>query len=291
MSEEKVKVEEQNKVKNNAKKLSVENIVGIVLIAVFLPVIIFNMVIVIKGFVDPNNVPTVGGFAPLIVGSDSMTKIDSADNGGAFNKGDMIIIKEVKADSLKVKDIITYVDENGAVITHRIVDVIDIRKDEYEPAKKVYDEAKAKYDEAKAKYDEAVANNSPLISDFQVAMNDAEDEMKEAEGVMKKYENDLAKANYAYNTKGDFNSPAVIRILDNQLQGKYLFRIPFIGKVIEFFQTIPGVIVLIVVPVGVYFAVEMIRKSNQKKSNEQKIAELEAKLAEQQKEEEQKDAE
>ena len=291
MSEEKVKVEEQNKVKNNAKKLSVENIVGIVLIAVFLPVIIFNMVIVIKGFVDPNNVPTVGGFAPLIVGSDSMTKIDSADNGGAFNKGDMIIIKEVKADSLKVKDIITYVDENGAVITHRIVDVIDIRKDEYEPAKKVYDEAKAKYDEAKAKYDEAVANNSPLISDFQVAMNDAEDEMKEAEGVMKKYENDLAKANYAYNTKGDFNSPAVIRILDNQLQGKYLFRIPFIGKIIEFFQTIPGVIVLIVVPVGIYFAVEMIRKSNQKKSNEQKIAELEAKLAEQQKEEEQKDAE
>ena len=291
MSEEKVKVEEQNKVKNNAKKLSVENIVGIVLIAVFLPVIIFNMVIVIKGFVDPNNVPTVGGFAPLIVGSDSMTKIDSAENGGAFNKGDMIIIKEVKADSLKVKDIITYVDKNGAVITHRIVDVIDIRKDEYEPAKKVYDEAKAKYDEAKAKYDEAVANNSPLISDFQVAMNDAEDEMKEAEGVMKKYENDLAKANYAYNTKGDFNSPAVIRILDNQLQGKYLFRIPFIGKVIEFFQTIPGVIVLIVVPVGVYFAVEMIRKSSQKKSNEQKIAELEAKLAEQQKEEEQKDAE
>lgn len=291
MSEEKVKVEEQNKVKNNTKKLSVENIVGIVLIAVFLPVIIFNMVIVIKGFVDPNNVPTVGGFAPLIVGSDSMTKIDSADNGGAFNKGDMIIIKEVKADSLKAKDIITYVDKEGAVITHRIVDVIDIRKDEYEPAKKVYDEAKAKYDEAKAKYDEAVANNSPLISDFQVAMNDAEDEMKEAEGVMKKYENDLAKANYAYNTKGDFNSPAVIRILDNQLQGKYLFRIPFIGKIIEFFQTIPGVIVLIVVPVGVYFAVEMIRKSSQKKSNEQKIAELEAKLAEQQKEEEQKDAE
>ena len=279
MSEEKVKIEEQNKVKNNTKKLSVENIVGIVLIAVFLPVIIFNMVIVIKGFVDPNNVPTVGGFAPLIVGSDSMTKSDEALNGGAFNKGDMIVIKNVKPETLKDKDIITYVYQ-GEIITHRIVKIYNITE-KYNESKKAYEDAKAYFE-------------SLPVTDAK--KQEAKDAMDEAETLYTEYYQDYKVqekygCDIVFVTKGDFNSPTEIKIYDHQLQGKYLFRIPFIGKVIEFFQTIPGVIVLIVVPVGVYFAVEMIRKSSQKKSNEQKIAELEAKLAEQQKEEEQKDAE
>lgn len=286
---------ENNKTNNqqnseNKRKLSPENIIGIVLIAVFLPVIIFNMVIVIKGWVNPNSVPTFMGVAPLVVGSDSMTIHKEAEYGGAFNKGDIIVIKNVKPEDLEVRDIITYIHD-GDIITHRISEVIDIEKDEYLPAKQAYEEAKAVYEEAKAAYDEAVATSNPLVNDLQIEMEDAKEEMESKEKTMNSYAELLKKAKYAFNTKGDFQSPAVIRIYDYELQGKYMFRIPLLGKLIEFFQKPLGIIVLIMVPVGGYFAFELIKKANSSKKSDEKIAELEAKLTMQQKEkqEEQED--
>ncbi len=270
-------VQEQKEVQKK-KKLSVENIVGIVLIAVFLPVIIFNMVIVIKGWVHPEKVPTFLGVAPLVVGSDSMSKIEGAEHGGAFNKGDIIIIRRFYADKLKADDIITYIHD-GDIITHRITEVIDIEKDEYLPAKENYEAAKAAYEEAKANYDDALANHDPLKNDLEVIMNDAKDEMEKKENTFKYYEEMLSKAKYAFNTKGDFQSPAVIRIYDYELQGKYMFRVPLLGKLIEFFQKPLGIIVLIMVPVGGYFAFELIKKAKSNKKSDEKIAELEAKLA------------
>lgn len=284
----------ENKRENNQeqtrgkKKLSVENIVGIVLIAIFLPVIIFNMVIVIKGWVNPNSVPTFMGVAPLVVGSDSMTIHKEAEYGGAFNKGDIIVIKNVKAEDLEVRDIITYIHD-GDIITHRISEVIDIEKDEYLPAKAEYETAKAQYEAAKTAYDEAVAASNPLVNDLQIAMEDAKEEMESKEKTMKSYEELLKKAKYAFNTKGDFQSPAVIRIYDYELQGKYIFRIPLLGKLIEFFQKPLGIIVLIMVPVGGYFAFELIKKANRSKKTDEKIAELEAKLAMQEKQKEQEE--
>lgn len=105
----------------NNKKISKQTIIGIILIAIFLPIIIFNMVIVIKGAVNPNKFPTVFGRAPLIVESDSMT-IDKKANTGAFNKGDLIFIKKVDPQTLKKGDIITYYSSDGLIITHRIVE-------------------------------------------------------------------------------------------------------------------------------------------------------------------------
>ena len=279
-------VNEQKQIKEK-KKLSVENIVGIVLIAVFLPIIIFNMVIVVKGWVNPDKVPTFLGVAPLVVGSDSMSKIEGAEHGGAFNKGDIIIIRNIKADKLVEEDIITYIHD-GDIITHRITEVIDIEKDEYLPAKQNFEAAKAAYEEAKAKYEEAVQNKN----DLEIEMNDAKKEMDKKENTMKYYQEELAKAKYAFNTKGDFQSPAVIRIYDYELQGKYVLRVPLLGKLIEFFQTTFGVITLIVIPVGGYFGVELIKKAKNSKKSDEKIAELEAKLAaqEQSKKEEQEES-
>ena len=283
-------VNEQKEIKEK-KKLSVENIVGIVLIAVFLPIIIFNMVIVVKGWVKPDKVPTFLGVAPLVVGSDSMSKIEGAEHGGAFNKGDIIIIRNIKADKLVEEDIITYIHD-GDIITHRITEVIDIEKDEYLPAKQNFEAAKAAYVEAKAKYEEAVQNDDPLKNDLEIAMNNAKEEMDKKENTMKYYQEELAKATYAFNTKGDFQSPAVIRIYDYELQGKYVLRVPLLGKLIEFFQKPLGIIALIMIPVGGYFGFELIKKAKSSKKSDEKIAELEAKLAaqEQTKKEEQEES-
>lgn len=112
---------------NEKKRLSTENIVGIVLMAVFLPVIVFNMVLVIKGAVNKDQVPMIFNRAPLVVATDSMTIGKYTDNptyNGKFNKNDLIIIKKVDATKLEVGDIVTYItsdEDEKEVITHRII--------------------------------------------------------------------------------------------------------------------------------------------------------------------------
>ncbi len=104
-----------NQKKFNLSKL---DIAGIILVLVFLPIIIINSIIVIKGMVNPEKVPTVFGYGPLLVISDSMD-IEYGDPG-AFNKNDLIIIKEVDVNDLKENDIITYIGKDKKFVTHRI---------------------------------------------------------------------------------------------------------------------------------------------------------------------------
>lgn len=248
-----------------AKSLSTENLVGIILIAIFLPVIIFNLTFFIKGIVDPNNIPMAFGFAPLIVGSDSMAIHEDALNGGAFNKGDMIIIKKAKIEDLEVGDIITYIYK-GEVITHRLVSIDKVED--------LYNKAKAEYELAQANY-----NANPDDPALKEAYTNARSEYLNQD-----FRYDVAKERgeeIAYVTKGDYQSPAEIDIYDYQIQGVYMFRLPLLGTIIKFFQTIPGIIVLLIVPVGGYFIFELIKKNKSSKDSQEKIAELEAKLAQQ----------
>lgn len=99
--------------------LSKLDIVGIILVAIFLPIIILNVTFVIKGATNPDEVPMVFGRAPLIVVSDSMDL--ELGRPGAFNKNDLIIIKKVDVEDLKENDIISYMNEYDEIITHRII--------------------------------------------------------------------------------------------------------------------------------------------------------------------------
>ncbi len=108
------------------RKFSTLDIVGIILMIIFLPIIIVNMILVIQGWTNPDKVPMLFERAPLIVLSDSMT-IEKDDDGniinGAFNKNDLIFIKKVDPLTLRDNDIITYRDKDGSLITHRIYSV------------------------------------------------------------------------------------------------------------------------------------------------------------------------
>lgn len=107
-----------------SKVLSSLDIVGLALIVLFIPIIIINFILVIKGAVHPEEVPMVFNSAPLIVISDSMN-IDKETNTGAFNKGDLIIVNKVNPDDLEKGDIIAYITKEGDVVTHRITDVLE----------------------------------------------------------------------------------------------------------------------------------------------------------------------
>ena len=153
----------------NQKKLSTLNIVGIILIAIFLPIIAVNLTIVIKGWTNPEEIPMVFDTAPLIVISDSMT-IDKKNDTGAFNKGDLIFVKRIDPTTLKVGDIITYIsnDKVGSIITHRIVSIYEDgtfeTKGDYSPG---YDRDPVKHDQVVGIYTGRIARAGDLALFFQ----------------------------------------------------------------------------------------------------------------------------
>jgi len=94
------------------------NIIGIVIIALLLPVMAINMTLIIKSAVHPEKVPTVFGVAPLIVMSGSMQPTIMVD--------DLIFTKETDVNTLKVGDVIAFQPAGvTTVITHRITKVED----------------------------------------------------------------------------------------------------------------------------------------------------------------------
>lgn len=135
------------------KKLTPLNIVGIILIVIFLPIILINMIIVIKGAIHPDKVPMVFNTAPLVVVSDSMT-IDKEAGTGAFNKGDLIIIKKVNPSTLKKGDIVTYMTKDGEVVTHRIIELVETKNGE--PAFETKGDASIGVDYYAVTYDQIV---------------------------------------------------------------------------------------------------------------------------------------
>lgn len=115
--------------KSNSKlQLTTLNIIGIILIAICLPLIIIDLIFVFKAAANPDQVPMVFNGALLTIDSDSMT-ITRGENGeiinGAFNKGDLIYIKKVDVKDLVEGDIVTYRAPDGVFVTHRIVGFLD----------------------------------------------------------------------------------------------------------------------------------------------------------------------
>lgn len=107
--------------KNKEKKTTSQKIlsvVGAVLCVVFGFMLICNIVIVVKGNVSPERPPSVLGVTPLVVLSGSM----SGDAPDHIEAGDLIFVKPVEAEDLKVGDVITYM-EGSTVVTHRIVEI------------------------------------------------------------------------------------------------------------------------------------------------------------------------
>ena len=95
-------------------------IIGTVLCVIFIPILVVNCTLLIKSFINKDEVPDFGGTIPLIVLTDSMYP--------DIKSGDLIICKTVSADEVEVGDVISFYDPagNGAsVVTHTVIEVID----------------------------------------------------------------------------------------------------------------------------------------------------------------------
>lgn len=90
------------------------DVLGVVLCVVFIPIIILNVIMIVRSYTDSDHIPSVFGYAPVIVLSGSMSP--------TFEVGDMIIIQKTDPATLKVNDVICYLEEESAV-THRIMEI------------------------------------------------------------------------------------------------------------------------------------------------------------------------
>lgn len=93
------------------------NVLGGLLCLIFIPVIICNVILIVRSYMDTEKLPMVFGISPVIVMSGSMYP--------TFNAGDMIILQETDPDKIEEGDVICYFADNdkNTAITHRVVGI------------------------------------------------------------------------------------------------------------------------------------------------------------------------
>ncbi len=95
-------------------------IIGIVLCVILIPVLIINITLIIKSNTNKDEVPSIGGFFPMIVLTDSMYP--------DIKSGDLIICHTIDAGDVKKDDVISFFDPSGkgsSVVTHRVVEIVN----------------------------------------------------------------------------------------------------------------------------------------------------------------------
>ncbi|SDI33755.1 Signal peptidase I Serine peptidase. MEROPS family S26B [Alteribacillus persepolensis] len=73
------------------------------------------MFLLIQGRLNPDQIPSVFGYHPLTVLSNSMQP--------EFSAGDMVLAKNVNPAEVEVGDVITYNDPEGNIVTHRVIEI------------------------------------------------------------------------------------------------------------------------------------------------------------------------
>lgn len=94
-------------------------IIGTILCVILIPILIINITLIAKSYINKDEVPSIGGTLPLIVLTDSMhPEIES---------GDLIICNTAEAEEVKVNDVISFFDPAGngtSIVTHRVIEIV-----------------------------------------------------------------------------------------------------------------------------------------------------------------------
>lgn len=108
----------ETKNKTNIKNV-ILNIIGVVLCIILLPILIINCTLIVKGAINEDEVPALGGYAPLIVLSKSMEPDIEA--------GDLIIVKIIDGEDVEEDMVISFYDpesNNSSITTHKVEEKI-----------------------------------------------------------------------------------------------------------------------------------------------------------------------
>lgn len=108
-----------NQPKNGDNKQKLLTIIGTILCIILLPILIINVTLIAKSYINTEEVPSLGGVFPMIVLTDSMYPEISA--------GDLIICNTAEPEEIQVNDVISFFDPMGSgtsVVTHRVLEIV-----------------------------------------------------------------------------------------------------------------------------------------------------------------------
>ena len=94
-------------------------IVGIVLCVILIPILVINLTLIAKSYINQDEVPSIGGTVPLIVLTDSMHP--------QITSGDLIFCETIDAKDVAVGDVISFFDPAGngtSVVTHQVIEIV-----------------------------------------------------------------------------------------------------------------------------------------------------------------------
>lgn len=94
-------------------------VAAVIIAAILIPVLAVNLTLIIKGSLNKDVPPDIGGIAPLAVTSGSM----DGDREDGFGMGELIFVKVLGDDEkqeLEVGDVVCY-RKDGSYVTHRII--------------------------------------------------------------------------------------------------------------------------------------------------------------------------
>ncbi len=103
------------KAKQNKKGIA-GKICKIIFFSIAFVILLIAGIIMYKANADPDKVPDVFGYKPMIVLSGSMET--------SIHTGDLVFVKMVDTTTLKKNDVIAFRNEEDTVTTHRIIEIV-----------------------------------------------------------------------------------------------------------------------------------------------------------------------
>ena len=107
-----------DKIERKKKRaITLIKIFNVVILLIIVPILIYNITLIIKYIQNPNKTPDFFGFKTYEIVSRSMEH--------TINKNDIIVVKKVDKNEINENDIISF-DNGNEIITHRIVEIENI---------------------------------------------------------------------------------------------------------------------------------------------------------------------
>lgn len=107
-----------DKIERKKKRaITLIKIFNVVILLIIVPILIYNITLIIKYIQNPNETPDFLGFKTYEIVSRSMED--------TINKNDIIVVKKVDKNEINENDIISF-DNGNEIITHRIVEIENI---------------------------------------------------------------------------------------------------------------------------------------------------------------------
>ena len=107
----------EKKLKKSNTKLWVK-ILQYVVVCILTLLVLVCVSVFIQTKINPDKIPSIFGYKPFVVLSGSME--------AEIFRGDLAVTREVDAKSLQKNDIVAFRDAENHVVTHRVVDIVEV---------------------------------------------------------------------------------------------------------------------------------------------------------------------